>query len=140
MSQMRQLTRPVEFSQKTVSVSLDNFDNADPFRMVDPIDNENTAPLVNAPFYDTSKETPIKKSNIGLDDLPDYSDEMISDYEIRRMLGQNVESMENIVDLDKADNYVAFIKNTIKNVIASESEFNIDRQEVMDNLLSKVNQ
>jgi len=37
---------------------------------------------------------------------------------------------ENIVDLDTAENYVDFIKNSIKNIIASENEFNIDNSEI----------
>jgi hypothetical protein len=127
---IEELLQPIMFNSRVVSQALDNYDPADPHRRADEFDDEYTAPQVNKPFYDTSTVVPMTEddSNISLVSLPDYSDEVISDFQIQRMLGKPV-NMENVVDLDTAPNYVNFVKNTIKNVIQSENEFNIDAVE-----------
>lgn len=126
--QLQELLQPMFFNSRIVGESLDNYDPADPHRRADEFDDKNTAPLFNQPLYDTSTTTPIVDSNMGLSNLPDYSDEILSDYRISQMLGKPIE-VPNVVDLDTAPDYVNFIKNTIKNVIASENEFNIDGKE-----------
>lgn len=127
---IEELLQPIMFNSRVVSQALDNYDPADPHRRADEFDDEYTAPQVNKPFYDTSTVVPLTEedSNISLVTLPDYSDEVISDFQIQRMLGKPI-NMENVVDLDTEPNYVNFIKNTIKNVIQSENEFNIDAVE-----------
>ncbi len=104
----------IEFAQPlqfTLREALDNTDPADPHRRQDEFDDEHTAPVGNAPLYDTSTSTPIRLSNASLTDFPDFSDQVMSDYKIQQMLGHNVK-MPNIVDLDTAPNYVQFIKNS----------------------------
>ena len=127
---IEELLQPIMFNSRVVSQALDNYDPADPHRRADEFDDEYTSPQVNKPFYDTSTVVPLTEedSNISLVTLPDYSDEVISDFQIQRMLGKPI-NMENVVDLDTAPNYVNFVKNTIKNVIQSENEFNIDAVE-----------
>jgi len=126
-----EFVQPLLFSTIQFDEALDNFDIADPHRRQDEFDDINTAPVVNAPLYDTSITNPIKKSNTSLTSFPDYSDEVMSDFRLAQMLGKPME-IPAVVDLDTADNYVDFIKNTIKNVIASENEFNISNSEISD--------
>lgn len=126
--QLHELLQPMFFNSRIVGEALDNYDLADPHRRADEFDDKHTSPLFNQPLYDTSTSTPINDSNTGLTVLPDYSDEILSDYRISQMLGKPIQ-IPNIVDLDTAPDYVDFIKNTIKNVIASENEFNIDGKE-----------
>ncbi len=126
-----EFVQPLLFSTIQFDEALDNFDIADPHRRQDEFDDINTAPVVNAPLYDTSITNPIKKSNTSLTSFPDYSDEVMSDFRLAQMLGKPME-IPAVVDLDTADNYVDFIKNTIKNVIASENEFNISNSEITD--------
>jgi len=126
-----EFVQPLLFSTIQFDEALDNFDVADPHRRQDELDDINTAPVVNAPLYDTSITNPIKKSNTSLTSFPDYSDEVMSDFRLAQMLGKPME-IPAVVDLDTADNYVDFIKNTIKNVIASENEFNISNSEITD--------
>jgi hypothetical protein len=126
-----EFVQPLLFSTIQFDEALDNFDIADPHRRQDEFDDINTAPVVNAPLYDTSITNPIKKSNTSLASFPDYSDEVMSDFRLAQMLGKPME-IPSVVDLDTADNYVDFIKNTIKNVIASENEFNISNTEITD--------
>jgi hypothetical protein len=127
--QIQELFAPLMFTERVVGEALDNFDPADPHRRQDEYDDKNTAPLGNQPFYDTSTSTPIQKSNVSLQDFPDYSDKIMTDYRIKMILGQPTDSIPNVVDLDTAPNYVNFIKNSIRNVIASESEFDINKTE-----------
>lgn len=122
---LKTMTQTLTFETKTLGVILDNYDNADPFRRADEFDDEDTAPQVNMPFYDTSISTPQKDTNMALSDLPDYSDKILSDYKIQKMLGRDV-PVPNFVDLDTSDTYAPFIQNTIKNVLASEGEFLLD--------------
>ena len=51
------------------------------------------------------------------------------------MLGKPVPQV-SVVDLDTAVDYVDFIKNSIKNIIASENEFNIDNSEIQSRMKS----
>jgi len=122
----KELSQPLFFDVKAVGVALDNFDPADPHRRADEFDDAHTstAPIVNMPLYDTSTATPIKASNIDLGDFPDISDEVMSDYYIRRMLGQDIE-VPSFVDLDTSKDYVQFIKNTLRSVAESEGEFQL---------------
>jgi hypothetical protein len=128
---LAEFVQPLLFSTIQFDEALDNFDIADPHRRQDEFDDINTAPVVNAPLYDTSITTPIKKSNTSLTSFPDYSDEVMSDFRLAQMLGKPME-IPAVVDLDTADNYVDFIKNTIKNVIVSENEFNINNSEILE--------
>lgn len=129
--ELEQFIAPLTFPAWEFAEALDNFDRADPHRRADEFDDKNTAPVVNAPLYDTSITNPIEKSNIGLTNFPDYSDEVLSDYKMAQILGKPVPN-ESIVDLDTADDYVDFIKNTIKNIISSENEFNISNAEIQE--------
>ena len=117
-----ELAKPLFFDIKQVGLALDNFDAADPHRRADEFDDSKTAPLGNQPLYDTSTSTPIAASNVSLDDFPDVSDEIMSDYKIQKMLGRNPE-VPTFSDLDTAENYVQFIKNTQLSIAASEGEF-----------------
>ena len=119
---MQSFSTPMTFM--AVDRALDTFDPADPHGRKDEFDDKHTAPLFNQPLYDTSKSTVIKASATSLEDFPDFSDDVMSDYKIQKMLGRNVE-MPTIVDLDTSKDYVGFIKNTIDNVVASENEFDI---------------
>ena len=130
---LEQFVTPLTFPAWEFETALDNYDIADPHRRQDEIDDRNTAPIVNAPLYDTSITNPIEKSNIGLTNFPDYSDEVLSDYKMAQILGKPV-PQESIVDLDTAVDYVDFIKNSIKNIIASENEFNIDNSEIQSRM------
>jgi hypothetical protein len=128
---LSQFIEPLVFDQVSFSQALDNYDVADPHRRADELDDDDTAPQVNVPLYDTSITNPISKSNNNLEDFPDYSDEVMSDYQMQRMLGKPI-NIPSIVDLDTAPDYVDFIKNTIKNVISSETEFNIQNTEISE--------
>ena len=118
----KDLAKPLFFDVKAVGVALDNFDPADPHRRADEFDDTHTAPKVDQPLYDTSVAAPIVASNLALDDFPDISDEILSDYKIQKMLGRDIE-VPKFVDLDTAPDYVQFIKNTVASVAASEGEF-----------------
>ena len=130
---LSQFLQPLIFEQQLFSEALDNFDIADPHRRADELDDDNTAPQVNAPLYDTSITNPIKESNKNISEFPDYSDEVMSDYQLQRMLGKQID-VPSIVDLDTAPDYVDFIQNSIKNIIKSETEFNISNSEILENL------
>lgn len=130
---LSQFVQPLIFEQQVFSQALDNFDRADPHRRADELDDDNTAPQINAPLYDTSITNPIKESNKNISEFPDYSDEVMSDYQLQRMLGKQID-VPSIVDLDTAPNYVGFIQNSIKNIIKSETEFNIANSEILENL------
>lgn len=130
---LEQFISPLVFEQTLFTEALDNFDYADPHRRADELDDENTAPLVNAVLYDTSRTNPIKASNKNISDFPDYSDEVMSDYRLQKMLGKNIE-IPKVVDLDTAPDYVEFIKNSITSLIKSENEFNIENNELTENL------
>lgn len=128
---------PLLFDQVMITQALDNFDYADPHRRADEIDDQDTAPEVNAPLYDTSITNPIKSSNQYLGDFPDYSDEVMSDYRLSVMLGKPID-IPVVVDLDTAPDYVDFIKNSIVNLVKSETEFNINNAEIKDLLQQKI--
>ena len=130
---LSQFVQPLVFEQQVFSEALDNFDIADPHRRADEFDDPDTAPQVNAPLYDTSITNPIKESNKNISQFPDYSDEVMSDYQMMRMLGKDID-VPSIVDLDTAPNYVGFIQNSIKNIIKSETEFNIANSEILEKL------
>lgn len=122
---------PLLFDQVMIHEALDNFDYADPHRRADELDDQDTAPRVNAPLYDTSITNPMKSTNKYLGDFPDYSDEVMSDYRLAMMLGKPID-IPAVVDLDTAPDYVDFIKNSITNLIKSENEFNIDNAEIKE--------
>ena len=130
---LSQFVQPLLFEQQVFSEALDNFDNADPHRRADEFDDPDTAPQVNTPLYDTSITNPIKTSNKNISEFPDYSDEVMSDYQMMRMLGKDID-VPSIVDLDTAPDYAGFIKNSIKNIIKSETEFNITNSEILEHL------
>lgn len=130
---LEQFISPLVFEQTLFTEALDNFDYADPHRRADELDDEYTAPLVNAVLYDTSRTNPIKASNKNISDFPDYSDEVMSDYRLQKMLGKNIE-IPKVVDLDTAPDYVEFIKNSITSLIKSENEFNIENNELTENI------
>lgn len=130
---LSQFVQPLVFEQQVFSEALDNFDIADPHRRADEFDDKDTAPQVNAALYDTSITNPIKQSNKNISEFPDYSDEVMSDFQMMRMLGKTID-VPSIVDLDTAPDYSAFIKNSIKNIIKSETEFNLVNAEVLENL------
>ena len=121
------MTKPLFFDAKSVGVALDNFDPYDPHRRADEFDDASTAPLGNQQLYDTSTSTAIKASNVSLDDFPDISDEIMSDYRIQKMLGHDIQPPA-FSDLDTAPNYVNFIKNTIASLTASENEISTDKK------------
>jgi len=136
---LSQFVQPLIFEQQVFSEALDNFDIADPHRRADEFDDKDTAPQVNAALYDTSITNPIKQSNKNISEFPDYSDEVMSDYQMMRMLGKTID-VPSIVDLDTAPDYSAFIKNSIKNIIKSETEFNLVNAEVLENLKQTLKQ
>lgn len=136
---LSQFVQPLVFEQQVFSEALDNFDIADPHRRADEFDDKDTAPQVNAALYDTSITNPIKQSNKNISDFPDYSDEVMSDFQMMRMLGKTID-VPSIVDLDTAPDYSAFIKNSIKNIIKSETEFNLVNAEVLENLKDTLKQ
>jgi len=128
---LEEYVAPLLFDQVMFTEALDNYDNADPHRRADELDDRYTAPVVNAPLYDTSITNPIKASNKGLDEFPDYSDEVMSDYRMAMMLGKQID-IPRVIDLDTAPDYVEFIKNSITNIIRSENEFNIANNELTE--------
>jgi hypothetical protein len=131
---LEEMLRPMQFKQNTFEFALDNaldnFSKDNPHHQPD-IDDPMT-PKVNAKFYDTSIANPMHGASSSLEDFPDYSDKVISDYRLQKMLGRDVPD-PSIIDLDTSDDYVGFLKNTIKNVLSSESEFNIDLMEKRKN-------
>lgn len=131
MSELTELYQPILFDSVLFTEALDNYDYADPHRRADEFDDDETAPVVNAPLYDTSITNPIKSSNTNISQFPDYSDEVMSDYKMAQLLGKQME-IPSIVDLDTADDYVKFIQNSITNIIKSENEFNISNAEIAE--------
>jgi hypothetical protein len=134
MNPLEEIGMPLVFDNTMVAEALDNYDVADPHRRADELDDKRTAPIVNAPLYDTSITNPIKVSELSLESFPDYSDNVISDYKLALILGKPVPS-PNVADLDTDPDYVKFIKNSIKNIIQSESEFNLNRNKVTSELM-----
>lgn len=81
--------------------------------------------LANQSFQDVNLMLHHKKIYT-LDELPDESDEILSDYKLKTLLGTASGAPPTFVDLDTAPDYVDFVKNSIKNMLASENEFNDD--------------
>jgi len=126
--QVQEFLKPITFTNTQFSEALDNADPTDPF-------NENvlmdTKPknTFNTPLYNTSDTHILPKTDqyndIFLQDMPDYSDIQFYDYQMKKLMGKPVE--ENlIIDLDTAPDYVSFTQNTIRNLLKSQNEFNID--------------
>jgi hypothetical protein len=134
MNPLEEIGMPMVFTDLDVAQALDNYDIADPHRREDELDDKRTAPIVNAPLYDTSITNPIKKSEISLGDFPDYSDEILSDYKMAILLNKPVPAPD-VADLDTDPDYVKFIKNSIKNIIQSEGEFNLNRNRITTELM-----
>lgn len=126
-SLLDEFQRPLFFDVKAVSQALDTYDPADPHRRDDEFDDPDVKQNVVMPLYDLSIVNPVNASNLSLSEFPDYSDKVLSDYKIQKMLGRDI-AMPAFVDLDTADNYVGFIQNSVKNVLASENEFNMDQK------------
>lgn len=116
------------YSASDISQMNDNYPAHEAHPRDDELWDPKTAPKGNQPLYDTSTTNRLFRNKTNILDLPDISDEILSDYKINQMLGRDIVP-PTFIDLDTAPNYVDFIKNTIKNVIQSESEFNIDIQE-----------
>lgn len=131
--EIREFLQPLVFNAFEIEHALDNFDPYDPHRRADEIDDPITAPLVNQPLFDTSVVNPIKDSDISLLDFPDYSDEVMSDFRMNQMLGKRMPT-EAVVDLDTSADYDEFVKNSIKNVIKSENEYNIRNTSLQEGL------
>jgi hypothetical protein len=136
MNPLEEIGMPLYFSEDLVAEALDNYDRADPHRRQDELDDKRTSPIVNAPLYDTSITTPIKKSELSLESFPDYSDEVLSDYKLAILLNKPVPAPD-VADLDTDPDYVKFIKNSIKNIIQSESEFNLNRNRITTELIKQ---
>lgn len=111
-----------------VTQALDQFDPADPHRRADEFDDppSQTAPRVNQQLYDTSTITPEVDTNTSLEDFPDYSDEVMSEYKFKQMLGIAAPVMPMVADLDTAPNYVGLIKATARGIYESENEFDVE--------------
>lgn len=136
MNPLEEIGMPILFSSGMVAEALDNFDVADPHRRADELDDKKTSPIVNAPLYDTSITTPLNKSNVSLQNFPDYSDEVLSDYKLAILLNKPVPA-PNVADLDTDPDYVKFIKNSIKNIIQSEGEFNLNKSRITSELIKQ---
>jgi len=136
MNPLEEIGMPILFSSGMVAEALDNYDVADPHRRADELDDRKTSPIVNAPLYDTSITTPLKKSNMSLQNFPDYSDEVLSDYKLAILLNKPVPA-PNVADLDTDPDYVKFIKNSIKNIIQSEGEFNLNKSRITSELIKQ---
>jgi len=136
MNPLEEIGMPILFSSGMVAEALDNFDVADPHRRADELDDKKTSPIVNAPLYDTSITTPLKKSNVSLQNFPDYSDEVLSDYKLAILLNKPVPAPD-VADLDTDPDYVKFIKNSIKNIIQSEGEFNLNKSRITTELIKQ---
>lgn len=136
MNPLEEIGMPILFSSGMVAEALDNFDVADPHRRADELDDRKTSPIVNAPLYDTSITTPLNKSNMSLQNFPDYSDEVLSDYKLAIMLNKPVPAPD-VADLDTDPDYVKFIKNSIKNIIQSEGEFNLNKSRITSELIKQ---
>lgn len=132
-TEIREFLKPLVFNAFEFDHALDNFDPADPHRRADEFDDPVTKPLVNQPLYDTSIANPIKDSNLGLDDFPDKSDEFMSDFQMARMLGKPLPT-DVVVDIDTTPDYDVFVKNTIKNLLKSENEYNIRNTTLQEGL------
>ncbi len=126
--ELQEFLQPITFTNTQFSEALDNADPTDPF-------NENVlmdrrpANTFNTPLYNTSTTHNLEKTDqyndIYLQNMPDYSDIEFYDYQMKKLMGKPVE--ENlIIDLDTAPDYVAFTQNTIRNLLKSQNEFNID--------------
>ena len=136
MNPLEEIGMPILFSSGMVAEALDNYDVADPHRRADELDDRKTSPIVNAPLYDTSITTPLKKSNMSLQNFPDYSDEVLSDYKLAILLNKPVPAPD-VADLDTDPDYVKFIKNSIKNIIQSEGEFNLNKSRITSELIKQ---
>ena len=136
MNPLEEIGMPMIFTSDMVAEALDNYDVADPHRRADELDDKKTAPVVNAPLYDTSITNPIKKSELSLESFPDYSDEVLSDYKLAILLNKPVPAPD-VADLDTDPDYVKFIKNSIKNIIQSEGEFNLNKSRITTELIKQ---
>ena len=134
---LQSLTKPLFFNAREVSQALDNFDESDPHRNAYEFDDPHIAEVANNPLYDTSKSTPIHASNTSLGDFPDVSDYVMSDYKIQKMLGRDV-GPPSFVDLDTAENYVGFIKNSIRTQTEAENEFGDPMGAVLDKMVKSI--
>ena len=131
---MRQRQRPVmqqqevkavhqlaEFTADIFADAKDLSDPADPFHNVDNLEQSDEKVAEENKNFFTARFVE-KDGLVGLSDLPDESDEIMSDYLMMRMKGLEVKPPQ-YVDLDTSRNYVDFIKNSIVNANLSENEF-----------------
>lgn len=104
---------------RTFEQILDRTDPADPHQNQFEIQD----PAVN-PQMDTPEITVAFKDEFTtLKNLSDFSDEHVEEMLMRRLKNPNA-LVDTFIDLDTAPNYVDFVKNSIKNMIAEENEFN----------------
>jgi hypothetical protein len=119
---------------QSVTQAVLNYDIADAHGQEDLLYQPRSAPVGNYKFFNTDVAYPMKRNIMNLEDFPDYSDEILSDYKIAQMLGKPME-MPNVVDLDTSPNYVDFIKESIVSQIRSENEFDVNAQSSLQKIL-----
>jgi len=119
----------IDYTQAILNYELD-----DPHGAEDLLYQNYSAPVGNYKFYNTTVANPMKKNILALQDFPDYSDEVLSDYKLAEIMGKPME-FPDIIDLDTSPDYVDFIKKSIITQIQSENEFNVDAQSGIQKIL-----
>lgn len=118
---LREITEPLFFNTQEFGKTLERYAEDNPHQRVETLTGD-TSPAVNVALYDTSRAQPELINATYLGDYPDISDEIMTDYKFRKLMGEDV-AVPMFVDLDTAEDYVQFTKNTAGGILASETEF-----------------
>ncbi len=81
-------------------------------------------------LFETSFQT--QGEHKSLSDLPDYSDEVISQYYFDALNGRDPSDIPQVVDLDTEPDYVNFVKKSISNMLKEENEFSTNIKDVVE--------
>ena len=118
---LKEITRPLFFDASEFGRALERYSEDNPHQTKDTLEGDGK-PRVDAPLFNMTKSEPLPVDAKSAADFPDMSDEIMTDYRFRRMMGEEVE-IPKFVDLDTAEDFVQFTKNSIGGSIASEQEF-----------------
>jgi hypothetical protein len=132
---LKELTKPLFFSAAEFGRALERYSDDNPFHGEDELTGD-SSPVVDGPIFNITTGQTTKIDTRNLADFPDVSDEIMTDYRFRMMMGEDVQ-IPKFVDLDTAEDFVEFTKNTLGNILASEQEFDA-APSTSENLLTEI--
>lgn len=118
---LKQMTEPLFFDAYEFGRALERYAEDNPHQTKDSLDG-NGQPSVDGPLFNMTKSEPMPVDAKSAADFPDASDEIMTDYAFRRLMGEEVE-IPKFVDLDTSKDFVKFTQNSLGSSLASEREF-----------------